>query len=149
MEQTCASPARQVPVPVQKLFAVATPDSQVAGAQFVSVSGKEQSALLPSQRPPQAPSPVQGTWNCTGAPVTNEHVPTLPGCTQDAQLPSQAVSQQTPSTQKPELHSSLVVHLCPCGSSGTHWCASQRKPFPQPASDWHMSGHEEDVPSQR
>jgi len=43
--------------------------------------------------------------------LTGEQVPTFPVRAQLTQDPSQAVSQQTPSTQKPLAHCAPVVHV--------------------------------------
>ncbi len=41
---------------------------------------------------------------------TGTHTPGAKGIVHDSQVPSQARSQQTPSTQKPDAHSEAVVH---------------------------------------
>jgi hypothetical protein len=40
-------------------------------------------------------------------------------CAQAMQVPVQAVSQQTPSTQKPDAHSAAMVHAPPAACRGT------------------------------
>src|SRR5262245_24422419 len=61
------------------------------------------------------PTPEQALRVPCGDPVTAEHVPTLPLASHAAHCAPQAVSQQTPSTQKPEPHSALVEHATPFG----------------------------------
>jgi hypothetical protein len=59
----------------------------------------------PSQAPPQAlPSLAQAGRAPRGVPVAAEQVPTEPGTSHAWHWPSQAASQQTPSTQKPVAH---------------------------------------------
>jgi len=73
-------------------------------------SGEEQilpRAFLQAPAPSHIESPVQAS---SAAFFTAEHVPTLPVCAQLTQAPSHAVSQQTPSTQKPLAHWAAIVH---------------------------------------
>ena len=48
-----------------------------------------------------------------GAPATDEHVPTFPATVQAEQAAAHAVSQQTPSMQWLDPHSSLLAHVVP------------------------------------
>ena len=67
--------------------------------------------MTPSQAPPHAdPSDAQAARPPSGAPVTGEQVPTLPGTVQAWHWPPQAASQQTPSVQMPLAHSVPAPH---------------------------------------
>ena len=55
----------------------------------------------------------------------NLHVPTLPAPLQVWQVPVQAVSQQTPSTQWPLAQSPVTLHIVPFASTGTQAVATQ------------------------
>ena len=52
--------------------------------------------------------------------ATGLQVPALPATSQASQAPVHAVSQQTPSTQLPLLHSRPVTHAVPCGRVAVH-----------------------------
>jgi hypothetical protein len=68
----------------------------------------------PSQAPPQAvPSLAQAARPPTGAPVTGEQVPALPGRLQAWHWSPQPELQQTPSTQLPLVHWVPAVQLMP------------------------------------
>jgi hypothetical protein len=78
-------------------------------------------APLPSQVPslPQVDAPASthcaagvGSWPAG----TLAQVPALPYAAHDLQVPRQAVLQQTPCSQNPELHCAAVVHDAPGGS---------------------------------
>ena len=47
--------------------------------------------------------------------ATDAQVPTVPVRPHDRQMPTQAVAQQTPCSQKPELHSGPPPHAAPIG----------------------------------
>lgn len=71
------------------------------------------SHVMPHVVPP--PEPLQSGRVPWGSPATAEQVPTLPLTSHAAHCDVQAVSQQTPSTQKPEPHSALDEHAMPSG----------------------------------
>lgn len=98
--------APQAPAALQLAAAVATPPVQDGPRQIASVPAKAQaSRFWPSQLPPQEePSVAQAVRDPRGAKVTGEQAPALPGTLQASHCPSQAVSQQRPSTQKPLPH---------------------------------------------
>lgn len=69
---------------------------------------------VPSHAPPQVElSEVQAVRELRGAPVTAEQVPALPASLHASHWPEQAPSQQTPSAQKPELHSVFPPQAVP------------------------------------
>jgi hypothetical protein len=110
-------PAWQVlPVP-QRPATVPTPAVQLSAPHIVP-EGYFRQAPLPSQvpSPPQliAPSSVHcmsGSW-LAGTLV---QVPALDDSAHDLQVPEQAVAQQTPWAQKPELHSTSLPQVAPTG----------------------------------
>jgi len=105
-------PAPHTPSGVQRLAA----GSQPPGLQTVPV-GYFWQAPAPSQWPlvPQAAGP----WSAQPPPRsavpagTGVHCPGVPGKAHERQLPVQAVSQQTPSAQKPDWHWSAVLQGWP------------------------------------
>ncbi len=75
--------------------------------------------LVPSQVPAQTvPSLLHAGLPAAGGPVTAVHVPTLPATLHDSHWPLQSVSQQTPSTQLPLLHSTPRAHPEPLSPVG-------------------------------
>jgi hypothetical protein len=77
---------------------------------------------VPSHAPPQAlPSVAQATRGATGGPVTALQVPaSAPGTPlQASHCPSQAESQQTPSTQWPLTHWLEARQEAPSANCGT------------------------------
>jgi hypothetical protein len=72
---------------------------------------------LPSQKPllPQVAAPpfVQRAVGSAAPAVTSTQVPTCPATLQELQRAVQAVLQQTPWAQNPELHEALVVQVAP------------------------------------
>jgi hypothetical protein len=76
--------------------------------------------LVPSHAPAQAPVPAHAAREPTGAPVAGEQVPSSPAALHASHWPSQAVSQHTPSTHWPDVHSSVVAHIPPLGRRPTH-----------------------------
>jgi hypothetical protein len=94
------------------------------------------------------------------------HVPTLPGTLHDRQVPVQAVPQQTPCSQKPELHSGPPPHAAPIGflpqlplrqllgamqSASLVQIVRQRPSLAQlnGVHDWPGVGEQAPIPSQR
>lgn len=80
--------------------------------------------------------PLQQTWPLPqDVPLsTVVHVPTDPSRLHASHALSQAMSQQTPSTQCPEVHSPLRSHVVPFPCLGRHWEPSQKEPATQPLS---------------
>jgi hypothetical protein len=107
----------QVPAPSQVWIPPMAAPSHVPGLHTVPGMYLRQ-APCPSQVPsvPQVPTSVVGHVAAErgGRPVgTNAHVPIEPCTSQRRQVPSHAVSQQTPSTQKPDWQSALQPHASP------------------------------------
>ena len=88
--------------------------------------------------PAHAPleSVAQGGRPPRGAPSTGEQVPSRPATSQAAHCPPQVVSQQTPSTQLPEAHSSPASHGVPFADF-RQAPPSQRALGAQSSSTWH------------
>jgi hypothetical protein len=65
---------------------------------------------------PQLGAPWSVHWSNGSAPAaTDAQVPTVPVSAHDRQMPTQAVAQQTPCSQKPELHSTAPPQVAPIG----------------------------------
>jgi hypothetical protein len=64
------------------------------------------------------PSVAHAARPPVGAPVTGEHVPAFAGTTHDPHCPVHALLQQTPSTQKPDVHWFAPPHVAPSPSFG-------------------------------
>jgi hypothetical protein len=106
-----------VPAPSQVRAGVNVVPAQVDAAQVVPLAYRRQ-APLPSQVPsvPQVDAPLSVHWLNGSAPAaTDAQVPTVPVSAHDRQMPAQAVAQQTPCSQKPELHSPAAPHVAPIG----------------------------------
>jgi hypothetical protein len=81
---------------------VETPKAQKAWPQVTFGPGKAHVfPFVPSQKPPQALEPRHPGRPARGAPTTLVHSPMWPTWSHAWHWPSQAVSQQTPSTQLP------------------------------------------------
>lgn len=98
----------QVPVPSHVRAGVNVDPVQDAATQVVPATYSRH-APAPLQKPsvPQVPAPwvahwVVGTGACPAGML--EHVPGEPATAHDRQVPVQVVRQQTPCSQKPELH---------------------------------------------
>lgn len=85
------------------------PDAQSLGAEHAFPSSLRQ---FPSVSQVESPPHVSSCVSMTG-----EQVPTLPVIAQLLQEPSQAVSQQTPSMQKPLAHCAPLVQVSDSASS--------------------------------
>jgi hypothetical protein len=97
---------------------------------------------LPSHDPPQAdPSLAHAGRAPWGAPTTGEHVPADPATSQAWHCPPQAVSQHTPSAQKPLPHSPGTAHGSPGPFCGTHEPLEQKSPGAQSRSAEHDPRH--------
>src|SRR5690349_8456521 len=96
------------PWPSQK-SPVCTPSLQDLTPPHSCVASGYTQAPSPSHAPPHGPSPHVSLV----PPAIGVQTPSLPGITQATQSPSQAVSQQTPSAQKPLPHSSAASHSAP------------------------------------
>jgi hypothetical protein len=106
-----------VPAPSQVRAGVNVVPLQVDAAQVVPIAYWRQ-APPPSQVPsvPQVPAPWSVHWlNGSSPAATDAQVPTVPVKPHDRQIPMQAVAQQTPCSQKPELHSPAAPHVAPIG----------------------------------
>jgi pimeloyl-ACP methyl ester carboxylesterase len=84
-----------------------TPSTQLPDAQSLEMAQAFPSRLRHAPVASQTESPPQVS---SVAFVIGEQVPTLPVSTQLSHDPSQALSQQTPSTQKPLAHCAPTVH---------------------------------------
>jgi hypothetical protein len=108
----------QLPLPSQKAASASSgsPAGQEAGRQSVLVPHCRQPPA-PSQRPslPQLLSGMGAQLACGSAPPagTFTQLPSDPATAQLLQRTPQAESQQTPSTQKPELQSGPPLHALP------------------------------------
>jgi hypothetical protein len=93
------------PEPLHTDAVVALPSLQFAELQTMESAGKAQSLpLAPSHCPLQSPVPRQAARVLMGSPLTVLHFPAEPTSLQDSHCPSHLVSQQTPSTQLPDVH---------------------------------------------
>ncbi len=132
----------QAPLPSQEAARVATPRSHEAARHEMAGPTKpsHEARTAPSQArcwhgcpagaPGQAPRPARGE------PVTGMQDPAASGSAQPSHWPSQALLQQTPSAQKPLLHSSGVVHGLPRLPRATHLPAWQKAEGAQSPSPW-------------
>jgi hypothetical protein len=114
-----AAGALQFPRPSHVPANVSVPFAQVAAPQETVAPAKAEHVLvstpshcaaahgLPASAPEQ---PGRGPW---GAPTTAVHRPTVCVTSQASHWPEHAVSQQTASTQKPEVQASPPVHGAP------------------------------------
>jgi hypothetical protein len=115
--QLVAVAVPHVPAPSQVRAGVNEVPVQVDAAQVVPLAYRRQ-APLPSQVPsvPQVDGPWSLHWSNGSAPAaTDAQVPTVPVSAHDLQMPAQAVAQQTPCSQKPELHSPAAPQVAPIG----------------------------------
>ena len=65
---------------------------------------------------PQLGAPMSAHWLNGSAPAaTAAQVPIVPVSAHDRQIPTHAVAQQTPCSQKPELHSAAAPQPAPTG----------------------------------
>jgi hypothetical protein len=119
LEQALVAAVVQAPEPLQTEAVVALPAVQVAAVHTVESFGKTQALpLVPSHWPLQTPSPAQAVLVASGLPFTALHLPTEPASLQDSHWPSHFPSQQTPSTQNPEVHWPPAEQLTPASLSG-------------------------------
>ena len=108
---------RQTPAPSQVRAGVNAVPTQVDATHVVPVAYRRQAAE-PSQKPsvPHELAPWSVHWLSGSWPAgTAVHVPTLPVSAHDWQVPVQAVAQQKPCAQKPELHSAAAPQAAPIG----------------------------------
>jgi len=88
------------------------------GARHCVPDAYRRHAALPSHIPslPQVVAPWSAHWPSGSEPSgTLVQVPTLLGTAHERQVPVQVVPQQTPCSQKPELHSGPPPHAAPIG----------------------------------
>jgi len=138
-------PATQVPVPLQVGIGSSVALAQLATPQAVPGPHLRQ-APAPSQVPsfPQLVVAEAVQSLCTSVPDTaGAHCPTVPTPSQVMQVPVQAVSQQTPSTQKPLWQSPVPPQAVPFVSCGRHDPAEQKSPAAQSAFAPHEVRHDE------
>jgi hypothetical protein len=118
--QARVPPATQRPTPSQVEAARCVPAVHEAATQMVPSAYLRQ-APAPSQTPsvPQAEGPwsVQMLLGSLAPGATATHCPAVPASLHEKQLALQALSQHTPSAQKPERHSAGLVteQACPFG----------------------------------
>ena len=108
---------RQVPAPSQVRAGVNVVPEQVDATQVIPMACSRQPPL-PSQNPsvPQLAAPMSAHWFSGSCPAgTALQVPSVPASAHERQVPAQAVAQQTPSSQKPELHSAAAAQVAPIG----------------------------------
>ena len=116
------------PEPSQVLASTCTPAWQLAarqGSPPVRKASLGHSASLPLQVSATSHAPAEGRHSV--ALPSTLHVPTASPALhvwQSAEPPPQGVSQHTPSTQLPELHSGPLVHPAPFGPSSSSTGAS-------------------------
>jgi hypothetical protein len=110
-------PATQSPTPSQRPASVSVPPVQASVPQTVPEIASRQ-APAPSQKPSVPHTEVvlgahcaRGSWPA----ATSVQTPVLPAIAQDMQVPVQAVAQQIPWAQNPELQSVAAAQLAPMG----------------------------------
>jgi hypothetical protein len=96
------------------VLGVSLPPVQAAPQLFVAGASLQALRFVPSQLPPQiAGSPAHAARLPRGTPSTATHLPAEPVSLQASHCPVHPVSQQTPSTQKPDAHSRPSVQVAP------------------------------------
>lgn len=109
--------AVQFPAPLQTDDVVTLPAEQLAGVQTVEPSGNAQALpFVPSHWALHLPVPPHAARGLIGSPLTALHLPTEPLSLHDWHCPSHVPSQQTPSTQFPEVHWTPPEQLAPLSS---------------------------------
>ncbi|MEZ4564822.1 MAG: hypothetical protein R2853_19000 [Thermomicrobiales bacterium] len=142
--------AAHVPLPVsqQVLAGQAAGFSEHALHWPLTHSGVVPEHVLLSQHARQAPAQQMLPPPQLVPSGSVVHVPTVGPRLQAWQAPSQALSQQTSSTQWPEAHCPPWVQPSPFGWSPTHWPAPlQKEPATQSSSPEHVAAQA--LPSQR
>src|SRR5262245_65499791 len=157
-----------MPAPSQRPGRVEVTPVQ-AGAMHCVPEAYRRQAALPSHIPslPQVGAPWSAHWPRGSLPSgTLVQVPTLPGTLHERQVPVQVPPQQTPCSQKPELHSGPPPHAAPIGflpqlplmqllgamqSASVEQTVRQRPSVAQlyGAHDWPGVGAQVPAPSQR
>src|SRR5260221_4422000 len=98
--QLAATGTLQLALPPHFGVPVAEPLAQKPTPQVTVAPGSAHVVrLAPSQNPPQAPEPGHAGRPSRGAPVMAMHLPSEPAWSHDSHWSTQAVSQQSPSTQ--------------------------------------------------
>jgi hypothetical protein len=126
--------AAHVPCPSQAKVS-AVPFVQVGEPQAFPEAGYVHWARfwllqVPAQLLPSLPHAGRFPW---GLPSMPTHVPGV-AALHASHCPVQAVSQHTPSTQKPDWHSSFTEHCVPCAAGVTHWPVAVTHALPEPQS---------------
>ena len=125
--QSCVCTAGHAPAALQFAVSVAPPSAQTPDLQLTDAPGYAHVATVsPSHAPPHpVPSFAPAVRVPTGAPTVGEHVPSFETTLHAAHCSAQAVSQQYPSTQKPDAHWPLPVQLSPVARFVTHAPSTQ------------------------
>jgi hypothetical protein len=111
----------QLPEPLQTDDVVTLPAEQLAGVQTVPLSGYAHVVpFVPSHWALHLPVPPQAARGLIGSPLTALHLPTEPVSLHDWHWPLQAPSQQTPSTQFPDVHWVTTEQLAPLSRVFVH-----------------------------
>src|SRR5262245_32326561 len=103
------------PLPSQVRFEDSVVPLHIAGAHSVPAAYLRQ-APWPSHIPSRLQlltGSVAHSLSGSSLSGTSVQVPTLPAMSHALQVPVQAVSQQTPSTQMPDSHCVRELHFCP------------------------------------
>ena len=112
--QLTVSIAGHAPFPSQPAATVATALAQLPARQDWLLPGNVQALrFAPSQVPAHGAAPAHAVRPARGAPVTARQIPFLLASAQDSHCPAHAVSQQTPSTQKPLGQSPALLQALP------------------------------------
>ena len=121
------------PEPLHTVAPTAVLPEQVPGPQLFSAPGYEQLvALEPLQKAPHVPDPAQGDRPMAGGPFEIVvQVPVLFARLHASHWPVHVLSQQTPSTQNPELHGSGELHGVPIATLSWQMPAAQNCPAGQ------------------
>ena len=105
-------------MPLQVRADVSVEPVQLAAAHCVPAAYRRH-APAPLQKPslPQVAMPPSVHWPRGSMPFgTFEHVPSVPATAHERHVPVQVVRQQTPCSQRPELHWAGAVQVAPGGS---------------------------------
>ena len=122
-----APAAPHTPRPLQVRAGVSVLTAQLEPTQTVFIGCRRQ-APVPLHPParPQVSAPWAGHWlRGSWALATGPQVPANPARLQEKQKSVQALPQQTPSTQNPDVHCPVRPHATPAASLAAH------RPSPQ------------------
>jgi hypothetical protein len=114
LSQAFVPAAVQLPELLQTDAVVTLPAEHFAAVHSVVLPGKAHAvAVVPSHWALHLPVPPQAARGLIGSPLTVLHLPTEPVSLHDWHCPSHLPSQQTPSTQFPEVHWVPAEQLAP------------------------------------